>query len=97
MPRDDESEFRIRPGKPRAHVRRGEQRTLSFVQQVNRAIAKQGGDPRRLLGHQSAHKEPGDRGGDADSGFSPRGRFNARGRVRQAAASLPRENTWASP
>ena len=97
MPRDDNSSFRVRPGKPRFRNGRDEQLSLSFSQQVTRAVAKQGGDPRRLVGYRGANNSSGTRGKDAGKEFRSNGRFNARGRGREAAANLPRENAWSAP
>ncbi|MFN0220088.1 MAG: hypothetical protein ACKVP4_14900, partial [Hyphomicrobium sp.] len=69
MTRDDDTRFEPRLGRIRS---RGDGRVrrspASFTQQVMRAVARAGGDPRRI-------------GGDgARSGAPKTGRFNARGR-----------------
>jgi hypothetical protein len=99
MRRDDEFPFRVRPGKPRVRKGRSEQLTLSFTKQVTRAISKQGGDPRGLFRDQGSRNKSSNRGGGDGIDVHARsaGRFNARGRGRQAAASLPRENSWSTP
>ena len=82
MSREDDTRFEPRPGRSRA---RGDGRgrpRLSFMQQVMRAVAKAGGDPRRI--------------GRA-KGASRTGRFNARGRGGALAATFPRERGWSRP
>jgi hypothetical protein len=49
MSRDDDNSFRVRPGRARARDGKTARRPLSFMQEVKRAVAKQGGDPRRLF------------------------------------------------
>jgi type IV secretory pathway VirD2 relaxase len=97
MPRDDDSSFRVSLGKPRASKGRDDQLTLSFTQQVARAVVKQGGDPRRLVRNLGSRIERGKGSNDVDKGLRSSGRFNARGRGRHAAAGLPRENAWSAP
>jgi type IV secretory pathway VirD2 relaxase len=76
----DETEFRIRPGKPRDHqprpprVRRKPQ---GFLAQVHQAVRRAGGDPNKLAGKAKAS-----------------GRFNARGRGAKVAAELKGRNPW---
>ena len=78
MSEDDLFEFKPRPGKPRDQSRT---RPGTFVGEVLRAVAEQGGDPRRV-GRSGTRK--------------PSGRFNARGRGREAAASLAGHGGWES-
>ena len=76
----DETDFRIRPGKPRDHqpgpprVRRKPQ---GFLAQVHQAVRRAGGDPNRLAGKGKAS-----------------GRFNARGRGAKVAVELKARNPW---
>lgn len=76
----DETEFRIRPGRPRDHqprpprVRRKPQ---GFLAQVHQAVRRAGGDPNRLAGKGKAS-----------------GRFSARGRGAKVAAELKGRNPW---
>lgn len=76
----DETEFRIRPGKPRDHqprpprVRRKPQ---GFLAEVHQAVRCAGGDPNRLAGKGKAS-----------------GRFNARGRGAKVAAEMKGRNPW---
>jgi hypothetical protein len=63
MPREDESSFRVRPGKRRVREGRGEQLTLSFTKQVTRAIAKQGRGPRGLFLDQGSRNKTSNRCG----------------------------------
>ena len=82
MSRDDDTRFEPRPGRSRA---RGDGRgrpRLSFMQQVMRAVARAGGDPRRI---------------SRSKGASRTGRFNARGRGSALAATFPRERGWSRP
>jgi type IV secretory pathway VirD2 relaxase len=78
MSDDDLLEFKPRSGKPRGQSRA---RPRAFVAEVLRAVAEQGGDPRRV-GRSGKRK--------------PSGRFNARGRGREAAASLKGHGGWES-
>ena len=65
------------------------------MQQVTRAVAKQGGDPRRLFREGGRTWSRSDEGGREGSGRTRgSGRFNARGRGAKVAAVLPRENQW---
>ncbi|WP_265517918.1 DUF3363 domain-containing protein [Nitratireductor luteus] len=68
--------FRVRPGPPRSRGGGGTSGGNSFRRQVEMAVRKAGGDPRRI-------------GRSAGRGS---GRFNARGRGAKLAASFPREN-----
>lgn len=76
----DETEFRIRPGKPRdqqprpPRVRRKPQ---GFLAEVRQAVRRAGGDPNKLAGKGKAS-----------------GRFNARGRGAKVAAELKGRNPW---
>ena len=80
----DENDFRVRLGKPRAdRGGRGARKASSFERQVMVAVAKAGGDPKRI------GKAP--RGG----GKAPRnGRYNAHGRGAKVMRSLPRDPGW---
>src|SRR5579863_7412639 len=81
MSRDDTT-FEPRLGRTRAE--RAGPRPSLFIGQVMRAVARNGGDPRRI-GKPIARRADG----------SPRtGRFNARGRGAKLAASFPRERGW---
>jgi hypothetical protein len=77
MSEDDLFEFNSRPGKPRGQ---SGSRPRTFIGEVLRAVAEQGGDPRRV----------GRSGGQR----KPTGRFNARGRGREAAAALEGHGGW---
>jgi type IV secretory pathway VirD2 relaxase len=79
MSEDDLFEFKPQPGKPRGQSRN---RPRTFIGEVLRAVAEQGGDPRRV----------GRSGGQR----KPTGRFNARGRGREAAAALEGHGGWES-
>src|SRR5438128_2694577 len=68
MARDDSENFRIRPGRSRNGGARINPRTQPFLKQVQIAVRKAGGDPKRLG---SASGREGGR----------TGRFNARGQV----------------
>jgi len=85
MSRDDDTRFEPRLGRSRSH---GEGRVgrppTSFKQQVLRAVARAGGNP-RLIGRASA--------GRART-KARTGRFNARGRGSKLAATFPRESGW---
>ena len=80
----DENDFRAKLGKPRAdRSGRGARKARSFERQVMIAVAKAGGDPKRI-GKAS-------RGG----GKAPRnGRYNAHGRGAKVMRSLPRDAGW---
>ncbi len=79
MSKDEPSEFEALLGKPRGQPRN---RPRTFVAEVLRAVAEQGGDPRRVF------RSAGER--------KPSGRFNARGRGREAAAALEGHGGWES-
>jgi type IV secretory pathway VirD2 relaxase len=85
MSRDDDTRFEPRLGRPRSS---GEGRAgrppTSFKQQVLRAVARAGGNP-RLIGRAMA--------GRAVTGART-GRFNARGRGSKLVATFPRESGW---
>jgi type IV secretory pathway VirD2 relaxase len=79
----DESEnFRVRPGRSRNGGARINPRTQPFLKQVQIAVRKAGGDPRRI--GSGARSSGGREGGRT-------GRFNARGRGAKVVASFPRE------
>src|ERR1700748_2115255 len=82
MARDDNENFRIRPGRSRRGGARVNPRTQPFLKQVQIAVRKAGGDPQRIgSGARS--------GGGREGGRT--GRFNARGRGAKVVASFPRE------
>ena len=82
MARDESEKFRVRPGRSRNGGARINPRNQPFLKQVQIAVRKAGGDPRRIgAGEQSGSRREG---GGA-------GRFNARGRGAKAVASFPRE------
>ncbi len=83
MSRDDENDFKPRLGRIGARRERGPRRPPSYRQQVMRAVARAGGDPRRI----------GSAGG-ARPGGARSGRFNARGRGAKIVATFPRESGW---
>src|ERR1700752_1209668 len=86
MARDDSEKFRVRPGRSRSGGARVNPRTQPFLKQVQIAVRKAGGDPRRI-GSQS--------GGGREGGTT--GRFNAHGRGARVVASFPRsssEGAW---
>ncbi len=79
MTRDDDTAFEPRVGRSRGRGDGRARRPLTFLQEVNRAVARAGGDPRRI----------------GRSRSTPRtGRFNARGRGAKLASSFPREHGW---
>src|SRR5438105_10717057 len=79
MTRDDSENFRIRPGRSRNRGARINPRTQPFLKQVQIAVRKAGGDPRRIgSGARS--------GGGREGGRT--GRFNARGRGAKVVASF---------
>jgi type IV secretory pathway VirD2 relaxase len=82
MARDESEDFRVRPGRSRSHGARINPRTQPFFKQVQIAVRKAGGDPRRIGAE--------GRSGNTRKGGST-GRFNARGRGAKVVASLPRE------
>lgn len=76
----DETEFRIRPGRPRDHQPRSprvRRKPQGFLAQVHQAVRRAGGDPNRLARKRGAS-----------------GRFNARGRGAKVAAELKGRNPW---
>lgn len=77
----DDSNFRIRPGRPRANGTRVRSRDQSFLTQVKIAVRKAGGNPNRA--DFGAGSSGGRNGGS--------GRFNARGRGVKVMASIPRD------
>jgi type IV secretory pathway VirD2 relaxase len=82
MARDESENFGVRPGRSRIGGARINPRTQSFLRQVQIAVRKAGGDPRRIgSGAQS--------GGGREGGRT--GRFNARGRGAKVVASLSRQ------
>lgn len=88
MSRDDDTRFEPRLSRPRSG---GEGRTsrppTSFKQQVLRAVARAGRNP-RLIGKAMAGR----------AGTRARtGRFNARGRGSKLVATFPRESGWSRP
>jgi type IV secretory pathway VirD2 relaxase len=80
MTRDDDSRFEPRLGRSRARGDGRVRRPQTFLQEVNRAVARAGGDPRRI--------------GRTRSATSRTGRFNARGRGAKLATGFPREHGW---
>ena len=82
MARDDNEKFRVRPGRSRNRGPRINPRTQPFLKQVQIAVRKAGGDPRRIgSGARS--------GGSREGGRT--GRFNARGRGAKVVASFARQ------
>jgi hypothetical protein len=79
MSKNEPNEFEALLGTPRDRSRH---RPRTFVGEVLRAIAEQGGDPRRVFRSGGQRK--------------PSGRFNARGRGREAAAALEGHGGWES-
>jgi type IV secretory pathway VirD2 relaxase len=82
MARDGSENFRVRPGRSRNGGARINPRTQSFLKQVQIAVRKAGGNPKRM--GSGAHSGTGPEGGRS-------GRFNARGRGAKVVASLPRQ------
>src|ERR1700742_4308034 len=82
MARDESETFRVRPGRSRGGGARVNPRTQPFLKQVQIAVRKAGGDPRRIgSGPRS--------GGGREAGRT--GRFNARGRGAKVVASFARQ------
>jgi type IV secretory pathway VirD2 relaxase len=81
MVRDDSEEFRIRPGRSRERGTKVRKSARSFVTQVQFAVRRAGGDPRRNAGESGSRGRVG----------KVNGRFNTRGRGAGVAASLPRQ------
>src|SRR5437870_2829799 len=79
MAHDDSENFRIRPGRSRNGGARINPRSQPFLEQVQIAVRKAGGDPQRVG---SASGREGGR----------TGRFNARGRGAKVVASFPRSS-----
>src|SRR6516162_8761166 len=71
MARDDSENFRVRPGRLRNGEARINPQTQPFLKQVQIAVRKAGGDPRRI--------GSGSRSGGGREGGGA-GRFNTRGR-----------------
>jgi type IV secretory pathway VirD2 relaxase len=82
MARDDGENFRVRPGRSRSGSTRINPRSQPFLQQVQIAVRKAGGDPRRI--------GSGPRSGGGQEGGRT-GRFNARGRGARVVASFARQ------
>lgn len=83
MARDDEVSFKPRLGRSRA--REGsDHKHLSFTRQVMRAVARHGGDPRRI----------GRTGVARANRAGSNVRFNARGRGAKIVRTFPRESGW---
>jgi len=88
MARDEIENFRVRPGRSRSPGAQVNPRTQPFLKQVQIAVRKAGGDPRRIG---SGARSDGDREGGRS------GRFNARGRGAKIVASFPwssKEGGW---
>ena len=82
MARDDSENFRVRPGRSRKGGTRIVPRMQPFLKQVQIAVGKAGGDPRRI--GSGAQSVGGRNGGKT-------GRFNTRGRGAKVVASLSRQ------
>jgi type IV secretory pathway VirD2 relaxase len=82
MARDESENFRVRPGRSRSDGARINPRSQPFFKQVQIAVRKAGGDPKRI--GSGAGSASGREGGGT-------GRFNARGRGANVVASFPRE------
>jgi len=87
MSRNDDTPFEPRLGHPRARGERLPRRSPPFAQQVMRAVARAGGDPRRVGRAMAGRARTKGR----------TGRFNARGRGAKLAATFPRESGWSRP
>src|SRR3984885_9458382 len=88
MARDESEKFRVRPGRSRNGGARINSRTQPFLKQVQIAVRKAGGDPRRIGAGAGS-------GGGREGGTT--GRFNARGRGAKVFASFARpggEGGW---
>lgn len=83
MSRNDDANFEPRLGRIRARGEHVGRLRSAYLRQVMRAVARNGGDPRRI------GKPMIGRGGQPRTG-----RFNARGRGAKLAASFPREHGW---
>ena len=82
MARDESEKFRVRPGRSRNGGARINSRTQPFLKQVQIAVRKAGGDPRRIGAWAGS-------GGGREGGTT--GRFNARGRGAKVVASFARQ------
>jgi type IV secretory pathway VirD2 relaxase len=82
MARDEGEKFRVRPGRSGNGGARINLRTQPFLKQVQIAVRKAGGDPRRIGA--GAGSGGGRKGGTTD-------RFNARGRGAKVVASFARQ------
>src|SRR5262249_53122710 len=82
MARDESENFRIRPGRSRSGGARISARTQPFLKQVQIAVRKAGGDPRRI--GSGARSSGGREGGRT-------GRFNACGRGAKVVASFAQQ------
>src|SRR5512147_2977320 len=82
MARDDSENFRVRPGRSRDGGTRINPRSQPFLKQVQIAVRKAGGDPRRIG---SGTRSNGGREGGRS------GRFNARGRGAKVVALFARQ------
>jgi hypothetical protein len=80
MTRDDDTSFEPGLGRPRDRGDARVRRPTTFLKQVKCAVARAGGNPRRI--------------GRMRSGAPKTGRFNARGRGAKLVASFPRESGW---
>jgi hypothetical protein len=84
MPRQDDTDFEPRLGRVRDRGMRVPRRPPTFIGQVLRAVARAGGDPRRIGKTASGRAAP-----------APRtGRFNARGRGARIVRAFPRDAGW---
>src|SRR5262245_45760920 len=85
MARDESENFRIRAGRSRNGGARINPRTQPFLKQVQIAVGKAGGDPRRIGS-----------GARTGGGWEGRrsGRSNARGRGAKVVASFARQGAW---
>jgi type IV secretory pathway VirD2 relaxase len=83
MARDESENFRVRPGRSRSGGARINPRSQPFFKQVQIAVRKAGGDPRRI--------GSGARSGDGREGGRS-GRFNARGRGAKVVTSFARQS-----
>ena len=84
MSHDDDLDFTPRLGRSRTPKGSRGSRPLSFQQQVMQAVARAGGDPRRI----------GKPSGVRAKAPAKTGRFNARGRGAKFAATVPRDSGW---
>jgi len=84
MARDDDLFFEPRIGTPSGRDDASARRSLSYTRQVMRAVARAGGNPRRI-GRTLARRADTPR---------PNARFNARGRGAKIVRTFPRVNGW---